>query len=123
MAVMPAELVYLLCQQLQGAQARPSPPATSPAPSPQVCPYYSSRAAVPQADVVLAPYSAVLQPEARAALGLQLEGSVLVFDEAHNLLDAIYDAHSAAVTGVRCGSGLRMLHMACWGAAGATDPC
>jgi chromosome transmission fidelity protein 1 len=65
----------------------------------QVCPYYGSRRAVPEADVVLAPYSAVLQREARDSLGINLEGAVVVFDEAHNLLDAVNASHSAAMTG------------------------
>lgn len=65
----------------------------------QVCPYYGSRRAVPGADVILAPYSAVLLPDARESLGIVLQDSVLVFDEAHNLLDAINSAHSTAVTG------------------------
>lgn len=69
----------------------------------QVCPYYGSRRAVPAVDVVLAPYSSVLLPEARDSLGIQLQGSVVVFDEAHNLLDAINGAHSTAVSGGRCG--------------------
>ncbi len=64
-----------------------------------MCPYYGARRAVPSADVLLVPYSAVLQPDTRRSLGIELEGSVVVFDEAHNLLDAINGAHSAAVTG------------------------
>ncbi|WIA09167.1 hypothetical protein OEZ85_008578 [Tetradesmus obliquus] len=64
----------------------------------KVCPYYGSRRAVPAVDVVLAPYSSVLLPEARDSLGIQLQGSVVVFDEAHNLLDAINGAHSTAVS-------------------------
>jgi hypothetical protein len=74
-----------------------------------VCPYYGSRRAVPSADVLLVPYSAVLQPETRRSLGIELEGSVVIFDEAHNLLDAINGAHSAAVTGgqERLGGALR----------------
>jgi chromosome transmission fidelity protein 1 len=70
----------------------------------QVCPYYGSRRAVPEADIVLAPYSCVLQPEARESLGIQLKDAVVIFDEAHNLLDAIHSAHSAAVTGALCPS-------------------
>lgn len=55
--------------------------------------------------MVLAPYSAVLQREARDSLGISLEGAVVVFDEAHNLLDAVNASHSAAITGgVPCGT-------------------
>jgi hypothetical protein len=70
----------------------------------QVCPYYGSRRAVPGADVVLAPYNAVLMPDARDSLGIELQDSVLVFDEAHNLLDALNSAHSTTVTGKTQGS-------------------
>ena len=34
----------------------------------------------------------------RQALGLQLDGSVVIFDEAHNLADAVNAAHSAMLT-------------------------
>jgi Rad3-related DNA helicase len=50
-------------------------------------------------DVVLAPYSSLLLPDARHSLGIELQDSVVVFDEAHNLLDAINGSHSTAVTG------------------------
>eukprot|EP00877_Chromochloris_zofingiensis_P012995 jgi/Chrzof1/794/Cz01g29030.t1 len=65
----------------------------------KVCPYYAARMAVPEADVVLAPYNSVLQTEARDSLGINLAGSVVIFDEAHNLQDAINGAHSASITG------------------------
>lgn len=65
----------------------------------QLCPYYGSRRAVPLVDVILAPYSTILMPDARDSMGIQLRDAVLVFDEAHNLLDAINGAHSTAVTG------------------------
>ena len=64
----------------------------------RACPYYAARLAVPEADVVLAPYSALLSADARLALGLDPEGSVVVFDEAHNLLDAVNGAHGCALT-------------------------
>lgn len=36
--------------------------------------------------------------ETREALGIRLEGAVLVIDEAHNLVDAVNGAHSAVLT-------------------------
>jgi chromosome transmission fidelity protein 1 len=51
-----------------------------------VCPYYGSRHLVSEADVVVAPYASVLHADSREALGLSLEGAVLVLDEAHNLV-------------------------------------
>eukprot|EP00887_Chlorella_sp_A99_P000340 scaffold13.g340.t1 len=61
-----------------------------------VCPYYASRRAVPEADIILAPYSALL--ETRESLGLKLEGAVVIVDEAHNLADAVNSSHSAELT-------------------------
>lgn len=60
-----------------------------------VCPYYASRRATPEADVILAPYSALLVEDTRKALGLKIEGNVIIVDEAHNLADAINGSHSA----------------------------
>ena len=50
-----------------------------------VCPYYAARRALPEADVVLAPYASLLGAEAREALGLSVENNVVIVDEAHNL--------------------------------------
>ncbi len=50
-----------------------------------VCPYYSARRAAAEADIVLAPYSCLLVRETREALGLRLEGNVIIVDEGHNL--------------------------------------
>lgn len=47
------------------------------------------------------PRSALLSADARTALGLDPEGSILVFDEAHNLLDAINGAHGSSLTGAQ----------------------
>ncbi len=37
----------------------------------------------------------------REALGISLAGNVVVFDEAHNLVDAINAAHSCTVSAVQ----------------------
>lgn len=50
-----------------------------------VCPYYASRRATPEADIILAPYSTLLVEDTRQALGLKIEGNVIIVDEAHNL--------------------------------------
>ena len=36
--------------------------------------------------------------ETRQALGVHIRGNVLIVDEAHNLVDAVNDAHSAHVS-------------------------
>ena len=62
------------------------------------CPYYSSRAALPDADVVFVPYAGLLSAEAREAVGLKLKGAVVIVDEAHNLPAAVASAYSARVS-------------------------
>ncbi|EJT51272.1 hypothetical protein A1Q1_07550 [Trichosporon asahii var. asahii CBS 2479] len=49
----------------------------------QVCPYYATRKAVKQAQLVTLPYNLLLQKNAREALGIDLEGQIVVIDEAH----------------------------------------
>jgi chromosome transmission fidelity protein 1 len=62
-----------------------------------VCPYYGARKLVADADVLVLPYSAVLSEETRDSLGISLAGNVVIFDEAHNLVDAVNSAHSCGV--------------------------
>ncbi|KAI9150059.1 chromosome transmission fidelity 1 [Paramyrothecium foliicola] len=60
-----------------------------------VCPYYASRTALPGAEIITLPYPLLLQKSARDALGVKLEGNVVVIDEAHNIMDAVSNVHAA----------------------------
>ena len=62
-----------------------------------VCPYYASRTALPEAEVVTLPYPLLLQKSARHALNIDLEGSVVIIDEAHNIMDAIANVYAAEI--------------------------
>ena len=62
-----------------------------------VCPYYASRAALPGAEIVTLPYPLLLQKSARDALGIKLEGNVVIIDEAHNVMDAVANVHAAEI--------------------------
>eukprot|EP00890_Picochlorum_soloecismus_P002305 jgi/Picsp_1/3075/NSC_01297-R1_atp-dependent rna helicase ddx11-like protein 8-like len=62
------------------------------------CPYYAARDAAIESDIVLAPYTSLLVQESREALGLNVKGSIIIIDEAHNLVDAINNSHSATLT-------------------------
>ncbi|KAI0753454.1 DNA repair helicase [Daedaleopsis nitida] len=53
------------------------------------CPYFGSRRAIPQAQLVLLPYNLLLQKTAREALGIDLKGQVIIIDEAHNLTSTL----------------------------------
>ncbi|VBB81662.1 Putative ATP-dependent RNA helicase [Podospora comata] len=63
----------------------------------QVCPYYASRTAIPGAEIITLPYPLLLQKNAREALGIELEGSVVIIDEAHNIMDAVANVYAADI--------------------------
>ncbi|CAK7231534.1 ATP-dependent DNA helicase chl1 [Sporothrix curviconia] len=64
-----------------------------------VCPYYASRTAVPGAEIITLPYPLLLQKAAREALGIRLDrrSSIVIVDEAHNIMDAVASVHAAAL--------------------------
>lgn len=62
------------------------------------CPYYASREAALESDIILAPYSALLVQETRESLGLKIQGNIVIIDEAHNLIDAINNSHSTTLS-------------------------
>ncbi|XP_019886547.1 ATP-dependent DNA helicase DDX11 isoform X2 [Ooceraea biroi] len=63
------------------------------------CPYYGTRKSLQNGQLILVPYNSILHKNTRTSLGIDLEGNVLIIDEAHNLLDAIEGMHSCAITG------------------------
>ena len=54
-----------------------------------VCPYYISKEMQNDADIILVPYNYLIDPVSRRSLNIDLKGSILIFDEAHNLVRAI----------------------------------
>ncbi|NXG07349.1 RTEL1 helicase, partial [Sakesphorus luctuosus] len=51
----------------------------------RACPYYLSRSLKQQADVIFMPYNYLLDPKSRKAHNLDLKGTVVILDEAHNV--------------------------------------
>lgn len=64
----------------------------------ETCAYYASRAAVAAADVVVLPYSMLLSPQTRKAVGLSLQQSLVLIDEAHNLPEALRSLYSCRLS-------------------------
>ncbi|KXZ49955.1 hypothetical protein GPECTOR_18g113 [Gonium pectorale] len=60
----------------------------------KVCPYFVARDMALTAELVFCPYSYLLDPVVRRALGLDVSGSVLIFDEAHNMEDVCREGGS-----------------------------
>ena len=65
----------------------------------KACPYYAAREAHKRADLIFAPYASLLHAETRESLGIRLSNAVVVFDEAHNLAEAVHGAYGASITG------------------------
>ncbi|KAM8996481.1 regulator of telomere elongation helicase 1 isoform 2-T2 [Ara ararauna] len=51
----------------------------------RACPYYLSRSLKQQADIIFTPYNYLLDSKSRKAHNLDLRGTVVILDEAHNL--------------------------------------
>ena len=63
----------------------------------RTCGYYAARAAVDEAELICLPYSMLLQKRSREALGIDIKGSVVICDEAHNLIEAINQTYSISI--------------------------
>lgn len=65
------------------------------------CPYFATRSALESGDVdvIGVPYSAVLHAPTRKSLGLEIdENTVVIFDEAHNIVNTVCDLHSSVLS-------------------------
>ncbi|XP_067246043.1 ATP-dependent DNA helicase DDX11 isoform X2 [Chanodichthys erythropterus] len=65
------------------------------------CPYYSTRMAIPAAQVVVLPYQSLLHASTRKASGIKLKDQIVIIDEAHNLTDTISAIHSTEISGAQ----------------------
>ncbi|KAF9257517.1 DNA repair helicase [Marasmius fiardii PR-910] len=63
-----------------------------------VCPYFASRRAIPQAELVTLPYNLLLQKSSREALGIDLTNQVVIIDEAHNLISTLLSLSTNRLT-------------------------
>lgn len=51
----------------------------------KMCPYYASKELVSDADITFMPYNYLLDPKARKANKVQLNNTIVILDEAHNI--------------------------------------
>ncbi|KAF9351726.1 Fanconi anemia group J protein [Mortierella sp. AD094] len=56
------------------------------------CPYFASRTLASEAELIFCPYSYLIDPHIRKAMEIDLESSIVILDEAHNIEDAARDA-------------------------------
>ncbi|KAK1225406.1 ATP-dependent DNA helicase chl1 [Marasmius sp. AFHP31] len=63
-----------------------------------ICPYFASRRAIPQAELVTLPYNLLLQKSSREALGIDLSNQIVIIDEAHNLISTLLSLSTTRLT-------------------------
>lgn len=64
----------------------------------EVCPYYEARKAIPSSEIITLPYQLLLQKSSRKALNIDLTDSVVIIDEAHNILETMSSLYSLSVS-------------------------
>ena len=62
------------------------------------CPYYASKSALEFADIVLCPYSYLVDPAVRNSMSLDVKGAVVILDEAHNIEDVARESASLSLS-------------------------
>ncbi|XP_044519816.1 regulator of telomere elongation helicase 1 [Gracilinanus agilis] len=72
----------------------------------RVCPYYLSRTLKQQADIIFMPYNYLLDSKTRRAHNIDLKGTVVIFDEAHNVEKVCEESASFDLTPFDLASGL-----------------
>lgn len=64
-----------------------------------ICPYYGVRGdALNRSEIVTLPYQLLLQQSSRQALNIDIKDSIVIIDEAHNLLDVISSLNSVSIS-------------------------
>lgn len=64
----------------------------------KICPYYGSHKSLPYAQFITVPYAFILHEDTRQALEIDLHDSVIIFDEAHNVVDALRSLYEVEVS-------------------------
>ncbi|XP_021085448.1 regulator of telomere elongation helicase 1 isoform X3 [Mesocricetus auratus] len=75
----------------------------------KVCPYYLSRNMKQQADIIFMPYNYLLDAKSRKAHNIDLKGTVVIFDEAHNVEKICEESASFDLTPRDVASGLEAI--------------
>jgi Fanconi anemia group J protein len=65
------------------------------------CPFYTSRFLRENAELIFTPYNYLIDAGIRESLGIDLNGNVVIIDEAHNIEDTARDSTSGTFTSFR----------------------
>lgn len=63
-----------------------------------ICPYYSVRKGIDMTEIISLPYQMIFQDTTRKILNLDIKDSIIIIDEAHNIIDVITSIYSIKVT-------------------------
>ncbi|XP_053557446.1 regulator of telomere elongation helicase 1 [Bombina bombina] len=77
----------------------------------RACPYYLSRNLKQQADIIFMPYNYLLDPKSRRAHNIDLKGTVVIFDEAHNVEKMCEESASFDLTPYDLASGIDAINL------------
>ncbi|KAI5960651.1 CHL1 [Candida pseudojiufengensis] len=64
----------------------------------KTCPYYSARDSIEATEIVSLPYQLLFQKGSRKVWDLNIKDSIIVIDEAHNIIDIITSLYSVKIT-------------------------
>jgi Rad3-related DNA helicase len=56
------------------------------------------RKSIPETELILIPYNSLIHKQTREQLGIKLEESIIIIDEAHNLIDSITSINGSKVS-------------------------
>ncbi|XP_065201567.1 Fanconi anemia group J protein homolog isoform X2 [Planococcus citri] len=62
-----------------------------------VCPYFVARELMADADIIFCPYNYLIDPLVRNSMKIDLKGSIIIVDEAHNIEDTCRESASLTV--------------------------
>ncbi len=64
----------------------------------KACPYFLSRELATHAEIIFAPYNYIMDPGIRSAMSINMENSIVIVDEAHNVEDTCRSAGSFEIS-------------------------
>ncbi|XP_078275154.1 regulator of telomere elongation helicase 1 isoform X2 [Rhinoraja longicauda] len=77
----------------------------------RVCPYYLSRALKQDAEIIFMPYNYLLDPKSRKTHDVNLNGTIVIFDEAHNVEKMCEESASFDLTSYDLASGIEAVNL------------
>lgn len=73
------------------------------------CPYFATKTALVDADLVFAPYNYLVDPHIRESMRIDLTDCIVVFDEAHNIQVCVLSVTPPLPRALTCG--MRPMHV------------